>query len=60
VRGSAEVTAGNGVRILGEDQSTYIPAGTEHGLRNRGTTPLELVEIRCGSYSREDGIDRFD
>lgn len=60
VRGSAEVTVGDEVRILQENESTYIPAGTKHRLANRGKVPLEVVEVHCGSYLGEDDIVRFE
>ena len=60
VRGSAEVTVGDEVSILQENESTFIPAGTRHRLGNPGNVPLELVEIQCGSYLGEDDIQRFD
>jgi mannose-1-phosphate guanylyltransferase/mannose-6-phosphate isomerase len=60
VRGSAEVTVGDEVSILQENESTYIPAGTKHRLANPGKVPLELVEIQCGPYLGEDDIERFE
>jgi len=60
VRGAAEVTVGDRVSILQENQSTYIPAGTTHRLANPGKVPLELVEIQCGPYLGEDDIQRFE
>ena len=60
VRGSAEVTVGDQVSILQENESTYIPAGTKHRLANPGKVPLELVEVQCGPYLGEDDIERFD
>ena len=60
VRGSAQVTVGDEVSILQENESTYIPAGTRHRLANPGKVPLELVEIQCGPYLGEDDIVRFD
>jgi mannose-1-phosphate guanylyltransferase / mannose-6-phosphate isomerase len=60
VRGSAEVTVGDNVSILQENESTFIPAGTKHRLGNPGKVPLELVEIQCGPYLGEDDILRFD
>jgi mannose-1-phosphate guanylyltransferase/mannose-6-phosphate isomerase len=60
VRGSAEVTVGEKVSILQENESTYIPAGTKHRLSNPGKVPLELVEVQCGPYLGEDDILRFD
>lgn len=60
VRGSAEVTVGDQVLILQENESTFIPAGTRHRLANPGKVPVEVVEIQCGPYLGEDDIVRFD
>ena len=60
VRGSAQVTVGDDVAILQENQSTYIPAGTKHRLANPGKVPVELIEVQCGPYLGEDDIERFD
>ena len=60
VRGSAEVTVGDRVSILQENESTYIPAGTVHRLANPGKTPLELIEVQRGAYLGEDDITRFE
>ncbi|HJP67630.1 MAG TPA: mannose-1-phosphate guanylyltransferase/mannose-6-phosphate isomerase [Sphingomicrobium sp.] len=60
VRGSAEVTVGEAVSILKENESTYIPVATKHRLANPGEVPLEIVEIQCGPYLGEDDIVRFE
>lgn len=60
VRGTAEVTNGDEVLLLHENQSTYIPAGTMHRLGNPGVIELELIEVQNGSYLGEDDIVRFD
>lgn len=60
VQGTAEVTVGDAVTVLQENQSTYIPAGTTHRLANPGKVPLELIEVQCGPYLGEDDIVRFD
>ena len=60
VRGAAEVTVGETVSILQENESTFIPAGEKHRLANPGKVPLELVEIQCGTYLGEDDIERFE
>ena len=60
VKGTAEVTRGEEVFSLTEDQSTYIPLGTVHRLANPGKIPLELIEVQSGSYLGEDDIVRFE
>jgi mannose-1-phosphate guanylyltransferase/mannose-6-phosphate isomerase len=59
VSGTAEVTVGDKVVMLSENQSTYIPLGTVHRLINPGTIPLEIIEVQSGSYLGEDDIVRF-
>jgi mannose-1-phosphate guanylyltransferase/mannose-6-phosphate isomerase len=60
VRGTAEVTNGDKVILLTENQSTYIPLGTVHRLANPGKVPLEIIEVQSGSYLGEDDIVRFE
>ena len=60
VKGSAEITNGEKVLLLTENQSTYIPQGQKHRLANPGTTPLEIIEVQSGSYLGEDDIVRFE
>jgi len=60
VTGTAEVTNGDQVILLTENQSTYIPLGTVHRLANPGKVPLEIIEVQSGSYLGEDDIVRFE
>ena len=60
VKGTAEVTNGDQVMLLGENESTFIPLGHLHRLRNPGKMPLEIVEVQSGSYLGEDDIVRFE
>ena len=60
VSGTAEVTNGERVILLTENQSTYIPLGTTHRLANPGKVPLEIIEVQSGSYLGEDDIVRFE
>jgi mannose-1-phosphate guanylyltransferase/mannose-6-phosphate isomerase len=59
VKGTAEVTVGNDVRSVHENESIYIPIGSIHRLANPGKIPLELVEVQVGSYLGEDDIVRL-
>ena len=59
VSGTAEITNGDHVIVLSENQSTYIPLGQKHRLANPGKLPLELIEVQSGSYLGEDDIVRF-
>ena len=60
VKGTAEITNGDQVLLLSENQSTYIPQGQTHRLANPGKTPLEIIEVQSGSYLGEDDIVRFE
>ena len=60
VSGTAEVTKGESVFLLTENESTYIPLGQKHRLRNPGIIPLVIIEIQSGSYLGEDDIVRFE
>lgn len=59
VRGTARVTRGDEVFLLGENQSAYIPLGVRHRLENPGKLPLEMIEVQSGAYLGEDDIVRF-
>lgn len=60
VRGTAEVTVAGQTRLLGENESTYVPIGAEHRLANPGRIPLEIVEVQVGPYTGEDDIIRIE
>jgi mannose-1-phosphate guanylyltransferase / mannose-6-phosphate isomerase len=60
VSGTAEVTNGDKVILLSENQSTYIPLGRVHRLANPGKVPLEIIEVQSGSYLGEDDIVRYE
>ena len=60
VRGTAEVTRGEQVFTLTENESTYIPLGVTHRLGNPGKLMLELIEVQVGAYLGEDDIVRFE
>lgn len=60
VRGTAEVTIGETVTTLRENESVYIPQGEVHRLENPGKIVLELIEVQTGSYLGEDDIIRIN
>ena len=60
VKGIAEITNGDQVITLAENQSTYIPQGQTHRLANPGKEPLEIIEVQSGNYLGEDDIVRFE
>jgi mannose-1-phosphate guanylyltransferase/mannose-6-phosphate isomerase len=60
VKGIAEITNGDKVIVLKENQSTYVPKGQIHRLTNPGCDPLEIIEVQSGDYLGEDDIVRFE
>ncbi|MBN9558662.1 MAG: mannose-1-phosphate guanylyltransferase/mannose-6-phosphate isomerase [Alphaproteobacteria bacterium] len=60
VEGSGQVTCGDKVFMLRENESTYIPLGARHRLENLGDKPLRLIEVQSGSYLGEDDIVRLE
>jgi len=60
VSGTARITRGDEVFLLGENESTYIPMGTKHRIQNPGKVTLHIVEVQSGSYLGEDDIVRFE
>jgi mannose-1-phosphate guanylyltransferase/mannose-6-phosphate isomerase len=59
-KGTAEVTLGDEVRIVHENESIYVSIGSVHRLANPGKIPLELIEVQVGSYLGEDDIVRLE
>ena len=60
VSGVAEVTRGGSTFILRENESTFIPVGERHSLRNPGESDLEIIEIQSGAFLSEDDIVRYE
>jgi len=60
VAGTAEVTRGTETFLLSENQSTYIPIGEVHRLKNPGKVYLEMIEVQSGGYLGEDDIVRLE
>lgn len=58
VSGTALVHRGSEKHIVTENESIYIPVGTEHCFENPGKFPLEIIEVRTGGYLSEDDIVR--
>jgi hypothetical protein len=48
------------LKLLTENESTYIPIGKKHRLANRGKIPAFLIEVQSGAYLGEDDIIRYD
>ena len=59
VYGTALVQRGQDRMLVRENESVYIPIGTEHRLENPGKVPLQLIEVQSGPYLGEDDIVRL-
>ncbi len=60
VAGTARVTIEGEVKLLGVDQSAYIPLGAVHRLENPGQAELRLIEVQSGVYLGENDIVRHE
>ena len=60
VEGTAQVTVGDTVQMIYENQSIYVPQGEIHRLENPGKVELTLIEVQTGSYLGEDDIIRHE
>ena len=60
VEGAARVTLEGETRVLGENQSVYVPLGAVHRLENPGKLELHLIEVQSGPYLGEDDITRYE
>ncbi len=60
VAGTAEVTIGEAVTLVTENQSVYIPLGEKHRMANPGKVPMYLIEVQTGTYLGEDDIVRYE
>lgn len=56
----SELTLGEEVKMVHENESVFIPMSTKHRLENPGRIPLEIIEVQNGKYLEEDDIVRFD
>ena len=60
VKGTVEVTLGEKVSVLNENQSIFIPQGSLHRLHNPDQFPAYLIEVQSGDYLDEDDIERIE
>ncbi|UWQ61096.1 mannose-1-phosphate guanylyltransferase/mannose-6-phosphate isomerase (plasmid) [Leisingera caerulea] len=60
VAGTAQVTVGETVKLLSENQSVYVPLGAVHRMENTGKVPMYLIEVQTGAYLGEDDIVRYE
>lgn len=60
VEGTAEVTIGDEVKLVSENQSVYVPLGATHRMKNPGKVDMVLIEVQTGTYLGEDDIVRYE
>lgn len=60
VRGRGVVTCNDREFELGVNESTEIPLGSRHRIRNDGIEPVEIIEVQVGDYLGEDDIVRYE
>ncbi|MEM1340674.1 MAG: mannose-1-phosphate guanylyltransferase/mannose-6-phosphate isomerase [Pseudomonadota bacterium] len=60
VAGTAEVTVGDEVKLVTENEGVYIPLGAVHRMANPGKLPMYLIEVQTGAYLGEDDIVRYE
>ena len=60
VNGTAKIKIDTIEKIIGPNESVYVPLGVKHRLSNPTKSSLTLIEIQSGSYLGEDDIKRFD
>ncbi|WAI00824.1 mannose-1-phosphate guanylyltransferase/mannose-6-phosphate isomerase [Methanogenium organophilum] len=60
VKGTALVANNGNEFFVRPGESTFVPAGIKHRLKNPGLIPLDVIEVQNGEYVGEDDIVRFD
>ena len=60
VQGTARVTKADGVFLMEQNQSTFIPLGAVHRVENPDSGPLVLIEVQSGKDLRETDIVRLE
>lgn len=59
ISGEALIINGEQQLLLHKNESTFIPAKTQHQLANPSHQLLELIEVQVGDYLGEDDIERL-
>jgi mannose-6-phosphate isomerase-like protein (cupin superfamily) len=60
IEGEAEVINADKTFRIKKNQSTFIPQGSKHRLKNPlSNIILKIIEVQTGSYLGEDDIKRF-
>ena len=56
VSGTARVTIGQEIILVGSNQSVYIPQKNPHRLENPTVETIQLIEVQTGAYLVEEDI----
>ncbi len=59
VAGAAHATLNGEPRMLAQNESAFIKAGSIHRLENHGTEDLVLIEVQYGEWLDEADIERL-
>lgn len=57
--GEGLVQTGNQEKVAKSGDYIFIPREQKHRMTNRGSSPVEIIEVQIGSYLGEDDIVRF-
>jgi mannose-1-phosphate guanylyltransferase/mannose-6-phosphate isomerase len=60
IKGEAKVYIDGKDFTIARNESAFVPQGKKHRLENHKKSPLEIIEVQCGSYVGEDDITRLD
>lgn len=60
VAGTAEVTIGEDMKLVTENEGVFVPLGVQHRVANPGKVPMYLIEVQTGAYLGEDDIVRYE
>ena len=59
VKGRAQVTINNDIKILETNESIFIPPQTKHRLANNDLEDLVIIEVWHGNILEEEDIKRY-
>jgi len=60
IKGKAKVCIDGKEFMISHNESAFVPQGKKHRLENPANSPLEIIEVQCGSYVGEDDIVRVE
>jgi mannose-6-phosphate isomerase-like protein (cupin superfamily) len=60
LEGLARITKDNQTFLLQENESTFIPIGSKHSIKNISSKILKIFEVQTGNFLSEDDIVRYN